>query len=54
MGVVTELRTVFGGPDERDGDYQCRNCHASFGAQYHVCPECGGYRVERVNWQISG
>ncbi|MFB6192287.1 MAG: hypothetical protein ABEI11_03080 [Haloarculaceae archaeon] len=33
-----------------DGDarpYRCLKCDAAFDLQYHVCPECGSYSVER-------
>jgi rRNA maturation endonuclease Nob1 len=28
------------------GRYVCRGCDRRFDLEYHVCPECGGYRVE--------
>ncbi len=38
----------------RDGDggsdYRCRRCGSGFGRRRQVCPDCGGYRVERSEW----
>lgn len=49
MGVVNELRTLFGTVDNQ-GDYQCRQCYSQFEVQYHVCPTCGSFRVESRLW----
>jgi rRNA maturation endonuclease Nob1 len=27
--------------------YACRGCGAGFEMRYHVCPECGGFSVDR-------
>lgn len=27
--------------------YECRSCRTSFEVEYHVCPECSGFSVER-------
>jgi hypothetical protein len=27
--------------------YACRGCDTAFERRYHVCPECGGFSVER-------
>lgn len=53
MGVVKELHTLVFASTTSDGAYQCQRCRTQFDAQYHVCPECGGYRVDRIKWQIS-
>jgi rubrerythrin len=31
-------------------DYVCRSCGYDFEVEHHVCPECGGYSVERLDW----
>ncbi|WP_164974747.1 hypothetical protein [Halegenticoccus tardaugens] len=28
--------------------YVCLGCGSRFEVQYHVCPDCGGYRVEHA------
>ncbi|MDS0293438.1 hypothetical protein [Halogeometricum luteum] len=28
--------------------YVCRGCGTAYDVQYHVCPECGGFSVERL------
>ncbi|QIB72787.1 hypothetical protein GL213_11685 [Halogeometricum borinquense] len=27
--------------------YVCRGCGTAYDVQYHVCPDCGGFSVER-------
>jgi rRNA maturation endonuclease Nob1 len=34
------------GPELPDRPYTCLECECLFDVQYHVCPECGGFRVE--------
>ena len=43
MGVLTNRK------QERDGDarYVCRGCGEAYGLEHYICPECGGYSVER-------
>lgn len=28
--------------------YECRGCGDRFVVEYHVCPSCDGFRVERI------
>jgi lipopolysaccharide biosynthesis regulator YciM len=43
------LWRVVGQPEEAEPrPYVCRGCEARFRVQYHVCPVCGGFSVERV------
>ena len=49
------LRLAGGGPDGRteavgnpEFPYVCRGCGTAYDVQYHVCPECGGFSVERL------
>jgi lipopolysaccharide biosynthesis regulator YciM len=28
--------------------YRCHGCETGFEVQYHVCPDCGSYTVERA------
>lgn len=53
MGVVEDLRTMVAATPDQTGGYQCQGCHARFETQYHVCSDCGSYRVERTEWDIS-
>lgn len=50
VGLVTELRTTFLST-AHDPEYQCQQCSTHFDCQFHVCPECGSYRIERRDWQ---
>ena len=47
VGTLDRIRSLasLGAADE--GAYVCRGCDTSFTVQYHVCPACGGYSVER-------
>ncbi len=33
-----------------DPVYKCEGCDNSFTVRYQVCPECGGYTIERNDW----
>jgi len=51
MGVgeatLARLKRFAGlGPDG-ERPYVCRNCDGEFEVQYHVCPDCESYTVER-------
>ncbi len=32
------------------GPYECSGCGERFAIEYYSCPDCGGYRVERIDW----
>lgn len=32
---------------DRAKPYECRTCGAGYALEYYVCPECGGFSVER-------
>lgn len=51
MDIVTTLReqlTDYCPPDS--SPYECNGCGMRFDRQYHVCPACGGYTIERTEW----
>jgi len=31
-------------------EYVCLACETEYDVQHHVCPECGGYSIERTDW----
>ena len=41
-----EPREARAGAD-RTAQYRCLGCESVYEVQYHVCPECGGFSVER-------
>jgi len=43
MGV----RTNHNQESATDPVYVCRGCGEAFGLEHYICPECGGYSVER-------
>lgn len=44
MGILTNRKQV----DEADSVYICRGCGEAFELEHYLCPECGGYSVERA------
>lgn len=44
MNPFKSIRAAVGSAG--DEAYECRTCGASFGVQYHVCPDCDGFSVE--------
>jgi rRNA maturation endonuclease Nob1 len=47
-GRIGRLKRFVGLSHDSLPAYRCRGCCTSFELQYHVCPDCGGYSVERV------
>lgn len=50
MSVIDRISDAFFHEEEHPGPYACQNCDRRFSLQYQVCPECGGYAIERVDW----
>jgi predicted amidophosphoribosyltransferase len=51
MDLITTLRQHFPvihspGPSP----YECQGCTARFDTQRQVCPACGSYTIERIDW----
>ena len=48
------LETLFG---DRGGDeephYVCGDCGKPLAVQYHSCPECGSFNVDRNGWDLE-
>ncbi|SDM14233.1 hypothetical protein SAMN04487949_1014 [Halogranum gelatinilyticum] len=42
------LKRLVGLSDEETSAYRCHGCGVGFDVQYHVCPDCGSYRVDAV------
>ncbi|NHN41296.1 hydrogenase maturation nickel metallochaperone HypA [Halorubellus sp. JP-L1] len=36
--------------DDAPPDYVCLSCETDYDVQHHVCPNCGGYSIERIDW----
>jgi predicted RNA-binding Zn-ribbon protein involved in translation (DUF1610 family) len=43
MGVLINRKQE----QDADSQYVCRGCGEAFGLEHYICPECGGYSVER-------
>jgi len=50
MGTLDRVVARLLDDDDTRADYVCRNCDTALDVQHHVCPECGGYSVERTDW----
>ncbi|WP_435359142.1 hypothetical protein [Haloarchaeobius sp. DFWS5] len=46
-GLLAVTHGLTGGREET---YVCRSCETGYDVQHHVCPECGGYSVDSVEW----
>jgi rRNA maturation endonuclease Nob1 len=42
------LKRLAGLTKPEQPSYRCHGCRAGFEVQYHVCPDCGSYTVERA------
>lgn len=49
MGTLERVMDHFSVEDAPD-EYACLACETTYEVQYHVCPECGGYSVDRIDW----
>lgn len=47
MGVISAL---IGRLSDERPEYECRDCGSGFPRRRQVCPDCGGYRIERTEW----
>ena len=48
MRVIGKIRSALA--NEASGEYRCQQCGAEFELDRQVCPVCGGYRIESVEW----
>jgi rRNA maturation endonuclease Nob1 len=53
MSVLDTLREKLTADDATEFPYECRVCESRFPVQYQVCPDCGGYTIDRVEWGDS-
>jgi rRNA maturation endonuclease Nob1 len=45
---LNRLKRLAGLTDSEPPSYRCHGCQTGFEVQYHVCPDCGSYTVERA------
>ncbi|WP_158413710.1 FmdB family zinc ribbon protein [Haladaptatus cibarius] len=50
MGLMRRLGVGSESESDSNDPYECRGCETSFTVRYQVCPECGGYTIERDDW----
>lgn len=36
--------------DDPVGTYECKSCGAAFDLDRQTCPDCGGFTIDRVDW----
>ncbi|MFB6166489.1 MAG: hypothetical protein ABEJ31_15125 [Haloarculaceae archaeon] len=49
FGRLRALASARAGQDA-EPEFACQRCGAGFEAQRQVCPECGGYHIDRPEW----
>jgi len=49
MGTLDRVLEHFS-VEDAPHEYVCLACETGYDVQHHVCPECGGYSVERTDW----
>lgn len=52
MALVNRLQGLLTDEDPTE-PYLCPGCGSRFELQYHVCPDCGGYSIQR-RWTNNG
>lgn len=50
MSVINRISDAFFDKEHQQDPYACQSCGRRFSLQHQVCPECGGYAIERVDW----
>ncbi|WP_248908908.1 hypothetical protein [Halocatena marina] len=50
MSVIEKLSDAFFQEEQQSEPYACQHCGCRFSLQHQVCPKCGGYAIERVDW----
>lgn len=50
MSVIDKLSDAFFEEEQQSKPYACQHCGSRFTLQHQVCPECGSYAIERVDW----
>jgi len=50
MGTLQRVVDRLRDDEPAPPDYTCLACNDGFDVQHHVCPNCGGYSVERNDW----
>ena len=53
MGVVSDLVSNLRHSNDGDPVYECYQCGRRFHLEYHQCPACESYSVERVDWETG-
>lgn len=48
--LVSRVTRFFGSDSGAEAWYECFGCGQRFELQYHSCPDCGSFRVERTEW----
>jgi len=49
LGRLTSILTR----EKSSHPYECQTCGKQFSVQYHCCPACGGYSIDRRVWQTT-
>jgi ribosomal protein L37E len=51
MSTLSRVKAaVTSGEPDDPRPYECKTCGAHFRLQRQVCPECGGYTLDQIEW----
>jgi rRNA maturation endonuclease Nob1 len=51
MSTLSRVKAAITSSDPANSHpYECKTCGARFSRQHQVCPECGGYTLDRIDW----
>lgn len=51
--IVTTIARLLDTNTGEELPYECKGCLERYEIQYHSCPECGSYQVDRTVWQVE-
>jgi|AntDeeMetageno50_2_1112565.scaffolds.fasta_scaffold04196_1 Ribosomal L32p protein family. len=51
MSTLSRMKAAVTSADPNESrPYECKTCGARFRLQQQVCPGCGGYTLDRIDW----
>ncbi len=54
VSTLAKVRAVFAGPARDEPlPYECHTCSMRFELRRQVCPHCGGYTFDRIDWSFE-
>ncbi|MFC7080694.1 hypothetical protein [Halorussus caseinilyticus] len=50
MSLADKLARVVCADADSEETYECKDCGAAFPLDRQTCPDCGGYVIDRIDW----